>query len=57
MTNEKEPPKTFERLVIENPEAFDYEDCRPLRSMEEIGISCPPEILKMIEESQAKKSD
>ena len=42
MTEDSKKLNKFERLVKEHPELFDYEDCRPLRTPEEIGMSMPP---------------
>jgi hypothetical protein len=37
-------------------EALDYPDCRPPRPLDEIGITLPPRLQKMLDERRAEKA-
>lgn len=57
MSDEKEARERFDRLVEENPDAFDDPDCRPLRTLEETGISTPPYLQKLMDERKAELAE
>ncbi|MGA7964851.1 MAG: hypothetical protein WCB49_02980 [Gammaproteobacteria bacterium] len=56
MAEDPKEPSKFERLIKERPEAFDDADCRPLRTIEEIGMSVPDGLLDPSEKMDTEDS-